>query len=297
MPFNLLNLPQGVLETALNPVSAPDLTVPSAHKGLFGIHGDFRNILGILGDSLIAGNRGNPIFTPSVEAEKVSDAMSGFADNPLVAIQKLSQVNPGLAQKYYNDYLDSQVKLSAADATRKRDGLEATSKVRRIAGSMLGSATAETFGPLRDQALALAKNYGVSLDDLPSEYSEDGIKNFVRGTMDPDKLADNDRADKQYETDRNYKKAQVALGTGRLQAQTALGAGRLGVQANLGEGRLGISQQNADTREYSAHNPRSGGRGRPTAAAPARPASVAPTKKFIIENGQIKTRQPDGSYK
>ena len=76
MPFNLLGIPEGLAELAASPVSAPDLTVPSQHKGLFGIHGNLRNILGILGDSLIAGNGGRPIFTPSVEDEKVSDAIA-----------------------------------------------------------------------------------------------------------------------------------------------------------------------------------------------------------------------------
>lgn len=58
-------------------------------QGMFGVKGTLRDVLGLIGDSLLGGAKMKPIYAPIRERENLSDAMSGFTDNPQQAIQAL----------------------------------------------------------------------------------------------------------------------------------------------------------------------------------------------------------------
>ena len=236
----------------------------------------------------MAGQGLRPFYGPIEEQELAAQAMAGFANNPLEAIQQLARVNPAAAQKYYNDYTDSQAKTAALGRQAAKDNLDAVGRVRNIVGSMMNTATKDTFDPLRKQAVALAEKNGVTLDDLPSTYDAEGLKSWVRSTVPVDKLMDNDRAAAAEDRAERTLQSNVALRGGALKVQ-GLSADERARHNRVTEA---TGKQNADTKSYTAHNPKKGSGG---IARPA--AGGTPTKKFIIEDGKIKTRQPDGSYK
>ena len=243
----------------------------------------------------MAGQGLRPFYGPIEEQELAAQAMAGFANNPLEAIQQLARVNPAAAQKYYNDYTDSQAKMAAAsreeavsNSTIGKNNLANYERIRGIVGSMMNTATKDTFDPLRKQAVALAEKNGVTLDDLPSTYDAEGLKSWVRSTVPVDKLMDNDRAAAAEDRAERTLQSNVALRGGALKVQ-GLSADERARHNRVTEA---TGKQNADTKSYTAHNPKKGSGG---IARPA--AGGTPTKKFIIEGGKIKTRQPDGSYK
>ena len=272
-----------VLQDVLQKNLLQNEIVPQKGGGLFG--GGFRDILGSIGDALLIANDADPMYA-------TKKAMDGFTDDPLAAIKRLAKVNAPLAQKYYNDYLDSQASAATVaeqarghDITREKNLFEEEQKVRGITASMLNTATDSTFGPLRDRALKFAASKGYDLSgELPSTVEE--AKNWARGTME---MKDQEAA--------GYRDARLG--------QFERG---LGIQEDAEYGRnfrAGLSQYGANYRAgltQSGQNYRATLPARPTnkksSGDIARPAaSGKPTKAFIIESGVIKKRQADGSYK
>lgn len=96
---------------------------PIEHKGLFGVKGTLRNILGLLGDSYLMVNGRNPYYAPIRRQELVSDQLAGryqdnegenFINNPLLAIQRLAEVGYGdQAQSLYKDYTQNEATKAA----------------------------------------------------------------------------------------------------------------------------------------------------------------------------------------
>jgi hypothetical protein len=94
------------------------------HKGLFGVKGTLRDVLGTLGDALLVGGGGQAIYRPQKEKEKVSDALVGYGqgddnqDNAVLA--RLAQANPEEFQKMLALHQAGQYKQQMADAAKAR---------------------------------------------------------------------------------------------------------------------------------------------------------------------------------
>lgn len=96
---------------------------PIEHKGLFGVKGTLRNILGLLGDSYLMANGRDPYYSNIRRQELASDQLAGryqdnegenFINNPLLAIQRLAEVGYGdQAQSLYKDYTQNEATKAA----------------------------------------------------------------------------------------------------------------------------------------------------------------------------------------
>ena len=76
---------RGVLEEAGDAASnAPQ------RKGMFGIKGTFRDILGTVGDAFLLGSGGNTIYRDQREREKMGDAMAGMSTDAMGAAERLA---------------------------------------------------------------------------------------------------------------------------------------------------------------------------------------------------------------
>lgn len=85
----------------------PDPTItPFDHKGRFGTRGTLRDILGTVGDAFLIQSGNKPMYAPRRAQEQQADAMRGFADNPLKAVDALVAAGYGdAAREVYNDYV------------------------------------------------------------------------------------------------------------------------------------------------------------------------------------------------
>lgn len=97
---------------------------PIQHKGLFGVKGTLRDVLGLIGDSYLMANGRNPYYAPIRRGEIASAEMAGryqdnaeenFINNPLLAIQRLAESGYGeQAQALYQDYTKNKMAENAA---------------------------------------------------------------------------------------------------------------------------------------------------------------------------------------
>lgn len=82
-PPNLGN--RDILEEAAQArANAPQRT------GMFGTKGTLRDILGTIGDAFLVQSGNKAMYAPHRQQEKMSDALAGFSDNPLAAIERLA---------------------------------------------------------------------------------------------------------------------------------------------------------------------------------------------------------------
>lgn len=150
------------------------------HKGMFGVKGTFRDILGLLGDSLSVGTGGSAIYQPKRQQERLSDAMVGFTDsNPLPAIQRIAAENPELAQKMHEKYLADvarQEKLTldreTAEVDQKYRKAQIADKGRANISALFSAANAETFPRILEAARRAAATYDIDEDTLPTTLAE-----------------------------------------------------------------------------------------------------------------------------
>lgn len=109
------------------------------HKGIFGIHGTARNILGVLGDAFLTQAGRNPIYAPARDREKMSDALGGsedFVTNPLAAIQRFIKAGyPEQAQQLYSSHVQDTQRQTAQSIAMQ----EAQYKAQQRAAALLGS--------------------------------------------------------------------------------------------------------------------------------------------------------------
>lgn len=59
-------------------------------EGMFGIRGTLRDVLGTLGDAFLVQSGNAPAYRQQRQREEVGDAMYGFSQNPLQAIERLT---------------------------------------------------------------------------------------------------------------------------------------------------------------------------------------------------------------
>lgn len=280
---SLLGLPSGVTNMAASPPALPP-SQPDP-KGLFGIKGDMRSILGILGDSLSVGAGGTAKFTAGNQQRKVQAAMQNFTTDPLGSIQALSEVDPELARKLYDDYH----RQTLAAGKDQRDVLKDTAelndktltiedKVRaNIAAMLRSSANESTLPALRNQAIAYGKKYNVDVSDLPDKFDKDAIDSWAMRTLpvkeqlaNEDRNADNDRAER------------------TLMANTILAGGRLTAGTNL---RAGNMVSGTATRAGNLVKPT--GKGSKTTGAGRSGGMIRINKT----DGTVEYKQPDGTWK
>ncbi len=184
------------------------------HKGMFGVRGTLRDVLGMLGDSFLLGTGRKSIYSPQRDEEKRGDALSGFTQDPMAAIERLTQAGGSeMAQKMFNDFIDNQTKAASAQSlignrdtqARTRDDAN-LSTFQNQAGRVWAGTQDKAVA--RQRILSMAKARGINLGQLG--------------------LSDNP-------TDEE-------LGT--------LAAGDMTVNQQQ---NLPVAQQNANSREYSAH--------------------------------------------
>lgn len=77
-------------------------------KGMFGVKGTLRDVLGLLGDTLLVGGGDNAIYAPRRAQEREGDALFGFTQNPLQAIERLAAENPDAAAKLWTQFQQAE---------------------------------------------------------------------------------------------------------------------------------------------------------------------------------------------
>lgn len=144
------------------------------HKGMFGLKGTLRDVLGLVGDSLLVGSGRDSVYDKVRQREREGDAMAGFTADPDAAAERMSGINPGAASKMQDLAIQQQLKraqLQSLEQYRQsqietRD-FERTSKAANVVARIFASPVARTRPDLAmRQAREVAARAGVPLETI-----------------------------------------------------------------------------------------------------------------------------------
>lgn len=215
------------------------------HKGMFGIKGTLRDVLGTIGDAFLVNAGKNAVYAPIRQREREGDAMAGQTMNPLAAIERMTAVNPSMSNDMNENYQQQQLRQAQQDSlASSRDIMNAKRQMDMSETGLDRIAAFIAGGVPYENVVKYAATRGITPENLADlgitpDMSPEARQAFAMSAVDP------------------YK-------------QTRLGQYDRGL--GQGERRLEISQQNADSQRISATRPRAGRAApNPTAASMAAP--------------------------
>jgi len=144
------------------------------HKGMFGLKGTLRDVLGLLGDSLLVGSGKGSVYDKARQRELEGDAVAGFTRDPGAAAERATGVNTQLAKELQTLAVNEQLKraqLQSAEAARQslidQRRAETLEKAGKTVAKIFASPVAKTRPDLAiAQAREIARQTGIPLEDL-----------------------------------------------------------------------------------------------------------------------------------
>lgn len=146
-------------------------------KGMFGIKGTLRDILGLVGDSFLVGGGGSAMYAPQREKERRSDAMAGASVDPDGAFERLNYYDAEGAATLMDQYgrrenAENSNLISAQNATRQQTDSDIDNRDKAMERIMRWvdatknnpNARASLFSDVIPKFL---EGRGLTLDDLP----------------------------------------------------------------------------------------------------------------------------------
>lgn len=218
------------------PKIRPRLNDNSTNRpGMFGVRGTLRDVLGLLGDSLIKGPA-TPYQTKR-QQERVSDSLVGFADNPqefLKAINRVADTDPEFAAKLFQvgaTQQSNQANRESMDAARKSQIEDRDYKRKQDFGNWAGQVLAYAPDKVKAMQSVATRAAALGFDLAELGIGADAAEDLGRGATKMNTQVEGPRKDRQ----------------------------------------LDISQQNADANTTRANRPPSNRTPQPTNAALAAP--------------------------
>lgn len=288
---------------------------PIQHKGLFGVKGTLRDVLGLLGDSYLMVNGRNPYYSPIRRQEVMSDQLAGryqdneeenFINNPQRAIQRLAESGFGeQAQSLWQDFTknkaaEAQAALEQAQLARQnaRDAQLAKKDDVTAQKNFIEGVLSKLYAGVSDEAsLAMANQWAAPKLDalgltgyrLPG--SVQAAKQFGIQPYQRERLEDFDEGLGISQQNANANSQRAATARPRADSKAEV-IERIG---NIPENKRTPGQKaafEAATRGPSGRGRRTGGGGSASGGSPSAP----PRKKgdaYRTSDGRI-WRSPDG---
>lgn len=151
-------------------------------QGMFGTKGTLRDVIGVIGDTLLGGSGADLMYQPQREKEKQADALYGFTDDPMAAIERLAaQGHTKEALALYNQYQgdlqkndEIAVRRQAAEAAQGTQAQKNYAVGARLLSQIDGAiakypAQAERLGQYREK---IKEVYGIG-DEYPDVTEEE----------------------------------------------------------------------------------------------------------------------------
>lgn len=164
------------------PTEGPEVAVSAStlpvHKGMFGVKGTLRDIIGALGDGILISNGQNPIYSARRKLENEQDALQDFETAPDLSARRMMQVDPDKGYAMMSDMEKRSVAKETAQAAAKSARLTAQSKGFGILGGLAGTLNKNNYKQQMGIIRRVADDYGIELPDSPAEYDEEYAKNL-----------------------------------------------------------------------------------------------------------------------
>lgn len=153
-------------------------------KGIFGIKGQARDILGLIGDAFLVQGGADPVYAKRRQEERIADALMDYGTDPDKAIGTLAGV-PGAAEqarKMRDDRSQEVNRQGTLENARRKTTAEIDEKQLEREGIVLGRVASmmdsvkgdpAAWKLMKNQALLYAAGKGVKLPyDIPDEPSD-----------------------------------------------------------------------------------------------------------------------------
>jgi hypothetical protein len=159
------------------------------HRGVAGVA---RDILGTLGDFLLTRLHMPAMYGPAQKDRRLNEAVTGFDQNPIAAINRVTDVDFNAGTKLRDQYTDNARLQAQLDATKEaRDARVAIAqevaknRSRGIAASMLNSIPADDSAPdlYKKQRAQIVAAYPDIANELPTEYDPISVNSFIGGQV------------------------------------------------------------------------------------------------------------------
>ena len=170
----------------------------SQRRGLFGMKGTLRDVLGVLGDAFLIQGGNAPIYAPIRRQERISDAMAGFTEDPVAAAERVGYYDPKIGEDLYNNYETNLIRKAQAESlAASRDVLNEDRRfkmednARKQIGALFNTPGAVVNGQINPKALALAENIarsaGKTLEDflISDQMTEQEVRDYAMSVLDP----------------------------------------------------------------------------------------------------------------
>lgn len=172
------------------PPHADDTKEIVERKGMFGIKGTLRDILGTIGDAFLVQGGGKAVYQPRREQEKQGDAMLGFSENPMQAIERLAALGytEQAAELYERAKIDELRKAQLESMEANRQSLIGDRQFENEEKGLDRISRWTRAGMPYERILAGALRYGIDEDMLAEmgitpEMTEDDRRYFSYGDM------------------------------------------------------------------------------------------------------------------
>ena len=132
-----------------------DTALNSDRRGLFGVKGTLRDILGIVSDAFLVQSGNQPLYMPRKLEESWSDAMAGFSESPeaeRMAIERAMRVDGRRTQEFLQQSRLNQTNMGNLSLRGEELGRDKTNDLRK---QLTGLAAAAVNGTPEQKAEAL----------------------------------------------------------------------------------------------------------------------------------------------
>lgn len=152
------------------------------HKGMFGIKGTMRDILGTLGDAFLTQSGNNPLYRQQRQVEKEGDAMLGFADNPLAAVERLAAVNPSAARELQDGVARQEMMKEDRELRALKQEEAYKNNVLDRGSRFLDTVNPKNYKDVRNLYNNYLANKRVEAPwELPEEYDQEAVDRIRMG--------------------------------------------------------------------------------------------------------------------
>jgi hypothetical protein len=160
-------------------------------RGMFGVGGTLRDVLGLVGDSFLMGQGKDPMYQARRDKERISDAGAGFSVNPRAAAERIGYYDPEAGRKALSDYEQQELRKAQQQSLQNtRDSqieardLAAFEKSRESIARLLNNPNA--YGPdgnLTPEAEAIAGRLAAGANRSLEDFDVRSGMNRTRGSL------------------------------------------------------------------------------------------------------------------
>lgn len=142
----------------------------SQRRGMFGMKGTLRDVLGVLGDAFLVQSGNAPMYAPTRRRERISDAMAGYSVDPVAAGERALYYDPVYGKQVIDDANAAEAAEKAAALKGRiedRQGFDdATKRISQAYAAVVQNPTPETAAAALQLARNEAEVLGIPLERL-----------------------------------------------------------------------------------------------------------------------------------